>query len=239
MFNPMSPPPGPPGFAPPLFAHFVPAPGSPHGALLALPHRPTQPNKQHDEQHQRAEGATDSAENELLKKILLSVSRISHQVKHNEKALRDITGRQSAIEDRLSLMEQRVLRTDTRVLEMLEQNKQIHDNVKKSLFEVGCVADEFQALKGAIPDDGTIQSLEKAIEDESRSTRDALGGQMRALDEEVKDIKTLIQQNAREEEQIVVETAPAPEQVNEEPALAIAETVADARADAEPTSMEA
>ncbi|KAI9802425.1 MAG: hypothetical protein M1825_002809 [Sarcosagium campestre] len=148
MFSPQQ---GHPTFAPPLFAHFVPAPGSQHppGALIALPPRPAITHRPSQEQQapQDGEDPPEAADNELLKKILLAVSKISHQVRHNEKALRDITSRQSAIEDRLSLMEQRVLRADTRVLEMFEQDKDIHDNLKKSLYEVGCVADEVRGLR--------------------------------------------------------------------------------------------
>jgi hypothetical protein len=53
------------------------------------------------------EEQAESGDSKLLKQIWLGLTKIASATKRNEQALRDITGRQSTIEDRLSLMDQR------------------------------------------------------------------------------------------------------------------------------------
>ncbi|KAI9660181.1 MAG: hypothetical protein M1829_006517 [Trizodia sp. TS-e1964] len=92
--------------------------------------------------------AAEPAENNLLRQILLGVSKMSKTLKTNDQAIRDITGRLSSIEDRLSLMEQRILRIDTRVVEIIDQERDINGNVKKALFEIGETGVEIKELRG-------------------------------------------------------------------------------------------
>lgn len=92
--------------------------------------------------------AAEPAENNLLRQILLGVSKMSKTLKTNDQALRDITGRLSSIEDRLSLMEQRILRIDTRVVEIMDQEKDVNENVKKALYEIGEAGVAIKELRG-------------------------------------------------------------------------------------------
>lgn len=108
MFSPMNLPPGVhPGFPPPMFSPFPPghpgSPGHPPGMMVPL----GMPPRQERPRITDVEEQTESQENKLLKQILLGLSKISKTVKSNDQALRDITNRQSSLEDRISLMEQR------------------------------------------------------------------------------------------------------------------------------------
>ena len=88
------------GFPPQFIAHFPPiAPGPagniiaiPAGALPASPTVPSDPSK-----------PTDS---EILDRILATVAKVSHQVRTNGKALREIATQQCAIAERLDTLEQ-------------------------------------------------------------------------------------------------------------------------------------
>lgn len=89
------------GFPPQFIAHFPSvAPGSPAGPIIAIPARslPAPPEEPEDK--------SKPTETELLNRILSAIAKLSHQVRSQGKALREITAQQCAIEDRLSLMEQ-------------------------------------------------------------------------------------------------------------------------------------
>jgi hypothetical protein len=106
VFGPMSPSSGGPGFPGPLFPHFSQfPPGSPPSPMYTqgIPARPNPPSQQMT----APEGSPNSSDTRLLRQILHAVSKMGTLLDQTDQTLNDVTVRQSSIEDRLSLMEQR------------------------------------------------------------------------------------------------------------------------------------
>jgi len=107
MFGPMSPPPGGSGFPPPVFAHFSPfPPGSPPSPMFT----PGMPPRPGVHQVPNPEGSPNSPDSRMLRQLLQAISKIGSLLSQTDQTLNDVTVRQSSIEDRLSLMEQRSTR---------------------------------------------------------------------------------------------------------------------------------
>jgi len=122
--------------------------------MVPIPRPPPLAVKDKEEKNEEA------PDNKLLKQILLGISKMSKLVKENEQSLRDLTGRQGSVEDRLSLMEQRILRIDTRVVEILESERNIDGNIKKVLLETGDIADDVKDLRAAVEATASQAALE-------------------------------------------------------------------------------
>ena len=87
-----------PGYPPQFIAHFPPVgPGA--SPIIAIPARslpaPTE-----------SEDASKPSDTELLNRIISSIAKLTHQVKTNGKAIREVAAQQGTIQDRLSLLEQ-------------------------------------------------------------------------------------------------------------------------------------
>ncbi|KAI9890830.1 MAG: hypothetical protein M1814_003614 [Vezdaea aestivalis] len=121
-----SPGPAPPGMPQTFYSPFPPGhpshPGAPPGHVIIHSPRPERARVEKDEEQESSD--------KLLKQIWLGIGKINTLAKRNEQALRDITGRQSTIEDRLSLMDQRVMRISAQVDEVIEKSKTLDDGLR-------------------------------------------------------------------------------------------------------------
>jgi len=171
MFGPMSPPPGGSGFPPTVFAHFSPfPPGSPPSPMFT----PGMPPRAGVHQVPSPEGSPNSPDSRMLRQLLQVVSKMGSLLSQTDQTLNDVTVRQSSIEDRLSLMEQRstrhrmpcsrsvlnllcllVLRIDSRALEVLDQDRNTNDNVRKAVVDIGHIADDVRDIRNLANDNDT------------------------------------------------------------------------------------
>ncbi|KAI9784753.1 MAG: hypothetical protein M1839_001483 [Geoglossum umbratile] len=188
MFGPMSPPPGGSGFPPPLFAHFSPfPPGSPPSPMFT----PGMPPRPGVHQAPGPEGSPNSPDSRMLRQLLQAVSKMGSLLSQTDQTLNDVTVRQSSIEDRLSLMEQRILRIDSRALEVLDQDRNTNDNVRKAVVDIGHIADDVRDIRNLANDNDTQETFENRMAELVDGSISKCTRQIDSLGEDIKEIKNL------------------------------------------------
>ncbi|KAH0544194.1 hypothetical protein FGG08_001639 [Glutinoglossum americanum] len=195
MFGPMNPPPGGSGFPPPLFAHFSPfPPGSPPSPMFT----PGMPPRPGVHQAPSPEASSNAPDSRMLRQLLQAVSKMGNLLTQTDQTLNDVTVRQSSIEDRLSLMEQRILRIDSRALEVLDQDRNTNDNVRKAVVDIGNIADDVRDIRNLANDNDTRQeSFENRMAELVDSSISKCTRQIDSLGEDIKEIKNLVRESAK------------------------------------------